>query len=206
MTVDEEMKFFKELREKTISSIDDTYDNMFKCEDSMDELFKVAPFVFSKEQFFGFMEDYNKFEVISGRFEMSVVNSCMIESIEDVMDINNAIEDIRIMFGVLNVWLRKANSIIESKQFDVNKYLLVERINSKTGLEYDTIDFNELEDAFNGVYLVIGIGDVLETKHQRDSRYGMLRVLTIKNFSSKVEANKYALANGISRDYVISRF
>lgn len=206
MTVDEEMKFVKELREKTIRSIDDTYDNMFKCEDSMDELFKVAPFVFSKEQFFGFMEDYNKFEVISGRFEMSVVNSCMIESIEDVMDINNAIQEIRIMFGVLNVWLRKANSIIEAKQFDVNKYLLVERINSKTGLEYDTIDFNELDDAFSGVYLVIGISDVLETKRQRDSRYGMLRVLTIKNFSSKVEANKYALANGISRDYVISRF
>lgn len=206
MTVDEEMKFFKELREKTISSIDDTYDNMFKCEDSMDELFKVAPFVFSKEQFFGFMEDYNKFEVISGRFEMSVVNSCMIESIEDVMDINNAIEDIRIMFGVLNVWLRKANSIIESKQFDVNKYLLVERINSKTGLEYDTIDFNELENAFNGVYLVIGISDVLELKQERDSRYGMFRVLTIKNFKTKAEANTYALANGISRDYVISRF
>lgn len=204
MTVDEEMKFVKELREKTIKSIDDTYDNMFKCEDSMDELFKVAPFVFSKEQFFGFMEDYNKFEVISGRFEMSVVNSCMIESIEDVMDINNAIQEIRIMFGVLNVWMRKANSIIEAKQFDVNKYLLVERINLKTGLEYDTIDFNELEDAFNGVYLVIGISDVLE--HQRDSRYGMLSVLTIKNFKNKVEANKYALANGISRDYVISRF
>ena len=179
---------------------------MFKCEDTMDELFKVVPFVFSKEQFFSFMEDYNKFEVISGRFEMSVVNSCMIESIEDVMDINNAIQEIRIMFGVLNVWLRKANSIIEAKQFDVNKYLLVERINSKTRLEYDTIDFNELEDAFNGTYLVIGISDVLETKHQRDNRYGILRVLTIKNFSNKVEANKYALANGISRDYVISRF
>jgi hypothetical protein len=206
MTVDEEMKFVKELREKTIRSIDDTYDNMFKCEDTMDELFKVVPFVFSKEQFFSFMEDYNKFEVISGRFEMSVVNSCMIESIEDVMDINNAIQEIRIMFGVLNVWLRKANSIIEAKQFDVNKYLLVERINSKTRLEYDTIDFNELEDAFNGTYLVIGISDVLETKHQRDNRYGILRVLTIKNFSNKVEANKYALANGISRDYVISRF
>ena len=204
MTVDEEMKFMKELISKTLDTIDDTYDNMFKCEDTMEELLKVAPFVFSKDQFFGFMEDYRKFEVVSGNFEMTVSRS--LDSIEDVMDINNAIEDIRIMFGVLNVWLRKANSIIESKQFDVNKYLLVEHINSKTGLEYDTIDFNELENAFNGVYLVIGISDVLELKQERDSRYGMFRVLTIKNFKTKAEANIYALANGISRDYVISRF
>ena len=204
MTVDEEMKFMKDLISKTLDTIDDTYDNMFKCEDTMEELLKVAPFVFSKDQFFGFMEDYRKFEVVSGNFEMTVSRS--LDSIEDVMDINNAIEDIRIMFGVLNVWLRKANSIIESKQFDVNKYLLVEHINSKTGLEYDTIDFNELENAFNGVYLVIGISDVLELKQERDSRYGMFRVLTIKNFKTKAEANIYALANGISRDYVISRF
>ena len=204
MTVDEEMKFMKELISKTLDTIDNTYDNMFKCEDTMEELFKVAPFVFSKDQFFSFMEDYHKFEVVSGNFEMTVSRS--LDSIEDVMDINNAIEDIRIMFGVLNVWLRKANSIIESKQFDVNKYLLVEHINSKTGLEYDTIDFNELENAFNGVYLVIGISDVLELKQERDSRYGMFRVLTIKNFKTKAEANIYALANGISRDYVISRF
>ena len=204
MTVDEEMKFMRELISKTLDTIDDTYDNMFKCEDTMEELLKVAPFVFSKDQFFSFMEDYRKFEVISGNFEMTVSRS--LDSIEDVMDINNAIEDIRIMFGVLNVWLRKANSIIESKQFDVNKYLLVEHINSKTGLEYDTIDFNELENAFNGVYLVIGISDVLELKQERDSRYGMFRVLTIKNFKTKAEANIYALANGISRDYVISRF
>ena len=204
MTVDEEMKFMRELISKTLDTIDDTYDNMFKCEDTMEELLKVAPFVFSKDQFFGFMEGYRKFEVVSGNFEMTVSRS--LDSIEDVMDINNAIEDIRIMFGVLNVWLRKANSIIESKQFDVNKYLLVEHINSKTGLEYDTIDFNELENAFNGVYLVIGISDVLELKQERDSRYGMFRVLTIKNFKTKAEANIYALANGISRDYVISRF
>ena len=204
MTVDEEMKFMRELISKTLDTIDDTYDNMFKCEDTMEELLKVAPFVFSKDQFFGFMEDYRKFEVVSGNFEMTVSRS--LDSIEDVMDINNAIEDIRIMFGVLNVWLRKANSIIESKQFDVNKYLLVEHINSKTGLEYDTIDFNELENAFDGMYLVIGISDVLELKQERDSRYGMFRVLTIKNFKTKAEANIYALANGISRDYVISRF
>lgn len=204
MTVDEEMKFMKDLISKTLDVIDNTYDNMFKCEDTMEELFKVAPFVFSKDQFFSFMEDYHKFEVVSGNFEMTVSRS--LDSIEDVMDINNAIEDIRIMFGVLNVWLRKANSIIESKQFDVNKYLLVECINSKTGLEYDTIDFNELENAFNGVCLVIGISDVLELKQERDSRYGMFRVLTIKTFKTKAEANIYALANGISRDYVISRF
>ena len=33
MTVDEEMKFMKDLISKTLDVIDNTYDNMFKCED-----------------------------------------------------------------------------------------------------------------------------------------------------------------------------
>jgi hypothetical protein len=80
--------------------------------------------------------------------------------------------------------------------------LLVERIKSVTGLEYDTIAYDELEGAFEHMFLVIQVRDSFDL----GDKYGSLNVLSIKSFKTRVEANMYALANGVSRDYVITRF
>ena len=146
--------------------------------------------------------DYTRFDKVSGRFENAVANMSHPVTIEDAMDIEDSIQAISIMFGIMSRWIHQANEIIQNKQFDVNKMLLVERIKSVTGLEYDTVAYDELEGAFEHMFLVIQVRDSFDL----GDKYGSLNVLSIKSFKTRVEANMYALANGVSRDYVITRF
>lgn len=202
MTIDEEIKFMQELELKIHNKVSITYDSMFHCEENVEELLKIAPFIFSKENFFSLVYDYTRLDKVSGRFENAVANMSHPVTIEDAMDIEDSIQAISVMFGVMSKWIRQANEIIQNKQFDVNKMLLVERIKSVTGLEYDTIAYDELEGAFEHMFLVVQVKDSFDL----GDKYGSLNVLSIKSFKTRVEANMYALANGISRDYIITRF
>ena len=60
-----------------------------------------------------------------------------------------------------------------------------------------------LNDAMNYIFLVCRIKDYGDADLLSD--YGDFHVLGIKGFNTRAEANRYALANGISRQYVITR-
>jgi hypothetical protein len=100
-------------------------------------------------------------------------------------------------------WIDKANFRVEAKQFDISKTLLLQRVDEITGLKYNTIDYLELNDAMNYIFLVCKIKDYGDEDLLSD--YGNFHVLGIKGFNTRAEANRYALANGISRQNVITR-
>ena len=171
----------------------------------MESLLKIAPSVFSYAEFLTLLEDYKKLEEKASKFEGAVVKireTIGVNDIGAVIGLDLAISALGAVFVLLNDYMDKANTRIEAKQFDIDKVMLLERIENKVGLEYDTVDYISLSDAFKGMFIV------LEVKNRYDGideAYGDMNVLVINSFKTKVEANRFALANGISRDFVICR-
>ena len=86
----------------------------------------------------------------------------------------------------------------------MNKVMLLERIENLTKLEWETVDWKELDSVMDKTFLVVKIKDYLDKDFNQDI-YMTLNVLSFKGFNTRAEANRYALANGISRDNVITR-
>ena len=205
MDVREEQQYYIGLTKSIHETIDKVYENIFACEESMESLLKIAPSVFSYAEFLTLLEDYKKLEEKASKFEGAVVKireTIGVNDIGAVIGLDLAISALGAVFVLLNDYMDKANTRIEAKQFDIDKVMLLERIENKVGLEYDTVDYISLSDAFKGMFIV------LEVKNRYDNigeEYGDMNVLVINSFKTKVEANRFALANGISRDFVICR-
>ena len=191
MDVREEQQYYIGLTKSIHETIDKVYENIFACEESMESLLKIAPSVFSYAEFLTLLEDYKKLEEKASKFEGAVVKireTIGVNDIGAVIGLDLAISALGAVFVLLNDY--------------IDKVMLLERIENKIGLEYDTVDYISLSDAFKGMFIV------LEVKNRYDNigeEYGDMNVLVINSFKTKVEANRYALANGISRDLVICR-
>ena len=205
MDVREEQQYYIGLTKSVHETIDKMYENIFACEESMESLLKIAPTVFSYSEFLMLLSDYKLLDERASRFERAVMDireQIGVNDIDSVIKLDGACSALGAVLILLNDYMDKANTRIEAKQFDIDKVMLLERIENKIGLEYDTVDYMSLSDAFKGMFIV------LEVKNRHDDigeEYGDMNVLVINSFKTKVEANRFALANGISRDFVICR-
>ena len=199
MTVSEEIVFYSALEENLKATIDETYENIFACEESMEGLLQIAPCVFTYAEFLLLLEDCRHLDNYSGKFENAVARMTSPVKVEDALAINNSIRALEAVFLLLMDWIDKANVRIESKQFDIAKTLFLQRVDEVTRLEYNTVDYLELNDAMDYIFVVCKIKDDMS------GDYANLHVLGVKGFNTRAEANRYALANGISRQNVMTR-
>ena len=68
----------------------------------------------------------------------------------------------------------------------------------------DIIDWSDLDESVNHPYVVARVVDILDEDYNRN--YLPLHTLRLVSFDSKLEAYKYCLANGLSRDSVLLRY
>ena len=205
MDVNKENEYYLGLTRSVHETIDQMYQAIFACEESMEGLLKRAPTVFSYSEFLMLLNDYKLLDERASRFERAVMDireQIGVNDIDSVIRLDGACSALGAVFILLNDYMDKANTRIEAKQFDIDKVMLLERIENKIGLEYDTVDYLSLSDAFKGMFIV------LQVKNRHDNigeEYGDMNVLVINSFKTKVEANRFALSHGISRDFVICR-
>ena len=205
MDVREEQQYYIGLTKSVHETIDMMYENIFACEESMEGLLKIAPTVFSYSEFLMLLSDYKLLDERASRFERAVMDireQIGVNDIDSVIRLDGACSALGAVFVLLNDYMDKANTRIEAKQFDIDKVMLLERIENKISLEYDTVDYMSLSDAFKGMFIVL---QVKNRYNGIDEAYGDMNVLVINSFKTKVEANRFALANGISRDFVFCR-
>ena len=205
MDIKEEQQYYIGLTKSVHETIDMMYENIFACEESMEGLLKIAPTVFSYSEFLMLLNDYKLLDERASRFERAVMDireQIGVNDIDSVIRLDGACSALGAVFVLLNDYMDKANTRIEAKQFDIDKVMLLERIENKVGLEFDTVDYMSLSDAFKGMFIVL---QVKNRYNGIDEAYGDMNVLVINSFKTKVEANRFALANGISRDFVLCR-
>ena len=208
MNINEEQKYYVELRNRIKKTIDEMYNNIFNCEDSVEGLLRVAPSIFSHAEFLLLLEDYKNLQKKISIFEhmAAEINSQPEDMIIDVdlaIKFDNTISVLNIVFTLLMEHIDNANMYIETDRFDMNKVMVMKRIDDIAGLDYDTVDWVELDECMDKMFIVVRVKDMYDKDF--DSDYGVLNVLSIKGFNTKVEANMYALQNGISRDYILRR-
>ena len=203
MSVDEEIVFYSALENNLKITIDETYENIFACEESVEGLLQIAPCIFTYEEFVLLLEDCRHLDNYSGKFENAVARMGSPVIVEDAIAINNAIRALEAVFILLMDWIDKANLRIEAKQFDIAKTLFLQRVDEITGLQYNVVDYLELNEAMQHIFIVCKIKDYGDADLLSD--YGDLHVLGLKGFDTRAEANRYALANGISRQNVFTR-
>lgn len=203
MSINEEEIFFSSLDKSIREAIENTYNDIFSCEESIEGLLQIAPCLFTYAEFLLLLEDCRHLDNYSGKFENAVARMTSPVKVDDAIAVNNAIRALEAVFILLMDWIDKANFRVDAKQFDIGKTLLLQRVDEITGLKYNTIDYLELNDAMNYIFLVCKIKDYGDEDLLSD--YGDFHVLGIKGFNTRAEANRYALANGISRQNVITR-
>ena len=200
MTMDEEQRYYLGLTDSVLKTVENTYENIFNCEDSIEGLLEIAATIFSYPEFLMLLNDYEKLQSYAAEFE----NIVAVLDTTTVIALDKVIDKINVLFILLADWMDKANTRIEAKQFDMNKVMLLERIENLTKLEWETVDWKELDSVMDKTFLVVKIKDYLDKDFNQDI-YMTLNVLSLKGFNTRAEANRYALANGISRDSVITR-
>ena len=99
--------------------------------------------------------------------------------------------------------LETFNNLVINQHVDFSKYELVNRL--KNILDFESIDYDDLEKALdkNSIYLVMRVEDMFDN---REELYGNFNTLRLKSFKTKVDANRFCLSNGISRDFIICRY
>ena len=207
MTIDEEQRYYLGLTDSVFKTVEDAYENIFNCEDSIESLLEIAATIFSYPEFLMLLNDYEKLQSYAAEFENIVAKLNRPLTVLDsttVIALDKVIDKINVLFILLADWMDKANTRIEAKQFDMNKVMLLERIENLTKLEWETVDWKELDSVMDKTFLVVRIKDYLDKDFNQDI-YMTLNVLSLKGFNTRAEANRYALANGISRDNVITR-
>jgi hypothetical protein len=203
MSVDEEIVFYSALENNLKMSIEETYTNIFACEESIEGLLQIAPCLFTYAEFLLLLEDCRHLDNYSGKFENAVARMTSPVKVDDAIAVNNAIRALEAVFLLLMDWIDKANFRVDAKQFDIGKTLLLQRVDEITGLKYDVVDWLSLDEVAENMFIVV------EIKNRYDnigSVYGDMNVLFLKSFSTRAEANRYALLNGLPRDRVMLRF
>lgn len=208
MGIEDEVRLCKQLTDNVKIAIDETYESIFTCEENVDKLLKLAPCVFSEKEFFELLEVRQEFYFRVGRFErMStrLTEMPLITNTMEVLELQAVILTVNESFEMLSSYVNQFNTRFQSDQFDIDKFILLQKLES-LGFEYDAVDYIELQNYISDVknmFFIITIEDYLD---RANDVYGTdMNVLSIKPFKTRVDANIYALKNGISKDFIFTR-
>lgn len=202
MKIEEEQEMVLKVNKKIRDGIDIMYKNFDNIENNILDLMKVAPCVFDKDMMISLLLDFQLLDKQMGNFET------MASQLDDTVNIAQAImmdtmmRKLSQLMDRLVGYITQCNSMIEAHQFDAGKALLLEKLENH--FEYDAVDYDDLEHAFDNPYLVCHISDVLDKDY--DQNYYPLHTLRIESFKDKVSAYKYMLEHGISKENLILRW
>ena len=202
MNVGEQMDMMTKLDKRIRDSIDVTYENIFQCEEAVTELIRLAPCVFDKKTFYDLLRDYRTLDIQTGNFEQIVSQLPDPIDIASALLVDSIMKQLDKLFHKLVSYIDKANGCFNCDQFDFSKLELIGKLKNK--YEFDSLIYEQLDDALSNVFLVCRLSDVLDKNY--NNNYYPLHVLEIKGFKTKNEAYLYALANGISKSDVFVRY
>ena len=208
MGIEEEIRLCKQLTDSVLIAIDETYESIFTCEENIDKLLKLAPCVFTQKEFFDLLEIRYEFYFRVGRFERmatKIKGMPMITNTMDALELQAILLSVNESFEILSGYVERFNTRFQSDQFDIDRFIFIQKIEGY-GFEFDAVDYVELMEYMSDVhnmFFILGIKDIDKAEQEG---YGYdTNVLSIKPFKTRVDANIYALKNGISRDYIFTR-
>ena len=202
MNVSEEQDMMTKLDKRIRNYIDVTYENIFQCEEAVTELIRLAPCVFDKKTFYDLLRDYRTLDIQTGNFEQIVSQLPDPIDIASALLIDSVMKQLDKLFNKLVGYIDKANGHFNADEFDFSKLELIGKLKNK--YEFDSVVYEELEEALDNIFLVCKMSDVLDNDYNRS--YDPLHVLTIKGFKTRTEAYRYALSQGISMQNVFTRY
>lgn len=202
MTIEEEQEMVIKLNKRIRDSIDVIYKNIDNVETNILDLFKVCGCVFDKDMFDSLLLDFNLFDRQSGNFEKVASQISNPVTIAEAIMIDTIMKKLSDLMDRLVEYIKQCNALVESNNFDIRKAQLLERLDNNYA--YDTIKYEDLDEAVLHPYLVVKTSDIMDEDYPQN--YFPLHVLGLVSFDSKLEAYKYCLANGISRDNVLLRY
>ena len=202
MKIDEEQDMIIKLDKRINDSIDIIYKNIDNVETNILDLFKVCGCVFNKEMFYSLVLDFNLFDKQSGNFEKIASQISSPVTVAEAIMIDTIMKKLSDLMDRLVEYIKQCNAMIENNNFDIRKAQLLEKLDNNYA--YDTVIYEDLCEAVLHPYLVVKTSDIIDEDYPKN--YFPLHVLGLVSFDSKLEAYKYCLANGISRDNVLLRW
>ena len=202
MTINEEQKFMERVDKKIREGADIIYQNIDNVENNILDLLRIAPCVFSKDMMISLLLDFQLLDRQSGNFETVYSQISNPVTMSEAIMLDTIMKKLDELLTRLVGYITTCNSMIEAKQFSPQKALLLEKL--EDNFNYDVVDWDDLDHAFDNPYLVAKVSDVLDEDY--DQNYYPLHCLRLEGFKDKVSAYKYMLANGISKENLILRW
>lgn len=192
----------EELNERVMLELSDILLFCETCEHQILELLKVVNCVFLRDEFYTLIDSYKTF-----KSNMMILENLMMQVDEQitmlqVVAVRSMIRELKINFDQLIEMLELANIRIDDDEIDFKAAQLIQELVDVT--EFDVIDYDNFEKAFEANYFVIQLLNPLSDRY--NERYGELNVLMIEPFNTRRDSYVYALENGISKDQIWSMF
>ena len=201
-SVDKEQEMVLKVDKKIKDGMEIIYQNFDNIENNILDLMKVAPCVFDKDMMISLLLDFQLLDKQMGNFETMAAQLDDPVSMSQAIVMNTMIRKLSQLMDRLVGYITTCNSMIEAQQFSPQKALLLEKL--EANFNYEVVDWDDLNHAFDNPYLVAKLSDVLDEDY--DQNYYPLHCLRLEGFKDKVSAYKYMLANGISKENLILRY
>ena len=201
-SVDKEQEMVLKVDKKIKDGIEIMYQNFNNIENNILDLMKIAPCVFDKDMMVSLLLDFQLLDKQIGNFETMAVQLDDPVNMAQAIVMDTMMRKLSQLMDRLVGYITTCNSMIEAQQFSPQKALLLEKL--EANFNYEVVDWDDLNHAFDNPYLVAKLSDVLDEDY--DQNYYPLHCLRLEGFKDKVSAYKYMLANGISKENLILRY
>ena len=201
-SIDKEQEMVLKVDKKIKDGIEIMYQNFDNIENNILDLMKVAPCVFDKDMMVSLLLDFQLLDKQMGNFETMAVQLDDPVNMAQAIVMDTMMRKLSQLMDRLVGYITTCNSMIEAQQFSPQKALLLEKL--EANFNYEVVDWDDLNHAFDNPYLVAKVSDVLDEDY--DQNYYPLHCLRLEGFKDKVSAYKYMLANGISKENLILRY
>ena len=201
-SVDKEQEMVLKVDKKIKDGIEIIYQNFDNIENNILDLMKVAPCVFDKDMMVSLLLDFQLLDKQMGNFETMAVQLDDPVNMAQAIVMDTMMRKLSQLMDRLVGYITTCNSMIEAQQFSPQKALILEILESN--FNYEVVDWDDLNHAFDNPYLVAKVSDVLDEDY--DQNYYPLHCLRLDGFKDKVSAYKYMFANGISKENLILRY
>ena len=201
-SVYKEQEMILKVDKKIKDGIDVMYQNFDNIENNILDLMKVAPCVFDKDMMVSLLLDFQLLDKQMGNFETMAAQLDYPVNMAQAIVMDTMMRKLSQLMDRLVGYITTCNAMIEAQQFSPQKALLLEKL--EENFNYEVVDWDDLDNAFDNPYLVARVSDVLDKDY--DQNYYPLHCLRLEGFKDKVSAYKYMLANGISKENLILRY
>lgn len=185
-----------------LDELSETIDSCQACVIQVGEFMKVANCILTRDEFFGFLMKYKKFDSNLSILENLAGQLDEPMNILQAMSLKATMKELKKGFDDIVFILNLANDRIDSSDVDLNMAKLIQRLLKLD--DFDAIHFDGLENAMNSTFLIYKVIDVVDENFEEC--YYPFNYLQIYSFNDKISAYQYALKNGLSKSRIINRF